>query len=164
MKKIKYSWWLTVKLRMLCYGGNSWIVALRQIKFGTVMDHVHAYKFLRLDHYFVWRSFWIWRWREIFMLCWDKHWTTARIILKCYAVLHLCKLFNLLLNCIQLFCSWHHVIVILKPPVHFMVARNILKYILQNFQLSEQVSLLNVFCILVIAARKKSRGHSLYYL
>jgi len=34
-------------------------------------DHGHAYKFY-LNHYLLWRSFWIWRWFHILRLWWKK--------------------------------------------------------------------------------------------
>jgi hypothetical protein len=48
---------------------------LRHIKFCKEKDHGHTYKF-NLNHYFLWRGFWMWRWFEILRLCWDKHWMT----------------------------------------------------------------------------------------
>jgi hypothetical protein len=45
-----------VKIHNLFCGDNSWTVALRQMNFGIVRDHGHAYKFY-LNHYFVCRSF-----------------------------------------------------------------------------------------------------------
>jgi len=36
-------------------------VVLRQKKLGAMKGNGHAYKFC-LDNYFLWRTFWIWRW------------------------------------------------------------------------------------------------------
>jgi hypothetical protein len=48
MKNQKYArgWRFNMKIRILFYGDNSWTVTLRQVKFGTVRDHRHIYKFL----------------------------------------------------------------------------------------------------------------------
>jgi len=44
---------LKFKIHILFYVGNSWSVALNQLKFGTVEDHAHAYRFY-LNNYFDW--------------------------------------------------------------------------------------------------------------
>jgi hypothetical protein len=94
---------LNVKIHILLfYGENSWTAVLRETIFYSAKDHGNICKFY-LNHYCFWRSFWIWRWFEILRLCWDKRWTTLRIIHQLSAKPYLCKLFiSLLLNLIQL--------------------------------------------------------------
>jgi hypothetical protein len=43
--------WLKVKIHILFYGENSWAIALSQMKFCTLKDHGHTYKFY-LNYYF----------------------------------------------------------------------------------------------------------------
>jgi hypothetical protein len=96
-KKYEHGGRLKVKIHILFYRGNSWIVALRQMKFGTVKDHGHA---------------------EILISCWDKCWNTMCRILYFSKAACLCKLFNLI-NLIQHFCNWNDSGIILKPPISF---------------------------------------------
>jgi hypothetical protein len=63
---------LKFKLHILLYGENSWTIALRQMKFCTLKDHGHTYKFY-LNHYFLWWSFWMWQYLKILRLCCGKH-------------------------------------------------------------------------------------------
>jgi hypothetical protein len=44
------------KMYILFYRGNSWTVAVRQIKFGAVKYHGRTYK-IYLNYYYVWRNF-----------------------------------------------------------------------------------------------------------
>jgi hypothetical protein len=69
---------LLVKIHILFWGDNSWTAAIRQTKFHTVKDHGHTYKF-HLKHYFLWQSFWKWRWYEILRLCCCKRWSALYV-------------------------------------------------------------------------------------
>jgi hypothetical protein len=59
---------LNVQIHILFCGDNSWTVALRQIKFGAVKDRGYTYQ-CHSNHYFVWWSFSVRRWCEMFRLC-----------------------------------------------------------------------------------------------
>jgi hypothetical protein len=96
-RKYKHGGRLKFKINILFYRDNSWTVAFRQIKFCTLKDHGRAYMFY-LNHYFLWRSFWIWRWFVILRLCWDQLWTTLCKVLQLCGMSYFCKLFISLLN------------------------------------------------------------------
>jgi hypothetical protein len=58
---------LNVKIYIVFCGDNSWTIALRQTKCFTVKAHGHTYKFY-LNRYFLWWSFWMWRWFKMLRL------------------------------------------------------------------------------------------------
>jgi hypothetical protein len=60
-KKYEHDWQLKFKIHILFCGDNSWAVALKQTKFGTMKDRGPSYKFY-LKNSSLWRRFWIWGW------------------------------------------------------------------------------------------------------
>jgi hypothetical protein len=79
-EKLEYSGRLIFKIHILSYVENSQTFALSQLKFCTLKDHGHTYNFY-LNHYFLWRNFWVWQHFEVMRLCLDKHRTTLCSIL-----------------------------------------------------------------------------------
>jgi hypothetical protein len=71
---------MEVKIHSFLCVDKLWTVAPRQMKFGTVKDHRHTYKFY-LNHYFILQTFKAWQWSEILRLCSGKCWmTVCRIV------------------------------------------------------------------------------------
>jgi hypothetical protein len=50
-KKHEHGSRLKAKVHILFYGDNSWTVAVSQMKFGTVEDHGHTYKFYFINYF-----------------------------------------------------------------------------------------------------------------
>jgi hypothetical protein len=93
-QKYEHGGQLEVEILILFYGGDSWIVACRQVKFDTLKDEGYTCNFFVSLFYLT--SFWIWRWCDILRLCWDKHLATPCRILQFCELPYLSKLFNFL--------------------------------------------------------------------
>jgi hypothetical protein len=50
-KKYEHGGRFEVKVHILFYGDNSWTVAVSEMKFGTVEDHGHTYKFYFINYF-----------------------------------------------------------------------------------------------------------------
>jgi hypothetical protein len=79
-EKYEHGGRLIFTIDILFYGGNSWKLVRRQTTFCTMKGRGHTYN-IYLNHYFLWRSFWMSRYFEVLRLCWDKRRTTLRRIL-----------------------------------------------------------------------------------